>query len=281
VNKKEIDGSSIRDITGARRIGYRLSEWRSATEVFITEEADSLRALNLVTMTNPIATANRPRRLRRFFKGKQVVIFPEHDEVGIQRARELAESVLPTAGSVKIIDLLNAPEKGGITDYLATHSKDEFIALVMAAKPLSIDDIATTPDKNLTQPRDTTYRIEAGEIVRFKQTKYGPVVEALCNFTASLDEEIVFDDGITSSRAFSICGRLSDGTVLRTARVPASKFAGMTWLTEEWGARAIVRAGLGARDCLREATNFHSHRLAQNGRRMDLFVREQHTRSSV
>jgi hypothetical protein len=75
----------------------------------------------------------------------------------------------------------------------------------------------------------------------------------LCNFTASVDEEVILDDGVEITRAFRVSGRLACGEALPPARVTASRFADMKWVTEWWGLRAVVRAGLATRDCLREA----------------------------
>jgi hypothetical protein len=97
------------------------------------------------------------------------------------------------------------------------------------------------------------YRIEDGRIVRAKQTKDGPMTEALCNFTARVTEEVALDDGVESARAFLIEGTLETGEPLPPARVQAARFAGMQWVAEHWGLRAIVRAGQATKDYLREA----------------------------
>ncbi|MCZ6625567.1 MAG: hypothetical protein O7B35_15290, partial [Deltaproteobacteria bacterium] len=75
----------------------------------------------------------------------------------------------------------------------------------------------------------------------------------LCNFVATVTEEITQDDGAETTRAFIIEGQLDNGKPLPPACVPGSRFGGMTWVTEEWGLRAIVHAGQATRDYLREA----------------------------
>ena len=98
------------------------------------------------------------------------------------------------------------------------------------------------------------YCIEDGRICRRKSTRDGiVVVESLCNFEARIAEEIALDDGVEVSRAFKVEGRLDSGESLPPVRIPAVKFGAMSWVSEVWGARAIVRAGLHTRDCLREA----------------------------
>jgi hypothetical protein len=75
----------------------------------------------------------------------------------------------------------------------------------------------------------------------------------LANFTARVDEEVVLDDGAEATRAFILKGALDTGQPLPPVRVPAAQFAGMSWVTSQWGLKAVVRAGLSTRDCLREA----------------------------
>lgn len=112
------------------------------------------------------------------------------------------------------------------------------------------------------------YRIEHGRICREKFTKEGPIAEPLCNFTATVSEEIVLDDGAETARAFLITGRLDTGQDLPSARVPASRFAGMNWVTDSWGIAPVIRAGQSSRDYLREAIQ----RLSANVRCRQVFT---------
>jgi hypothetical protein len=100
---------------------------------------------------------------------------------------------------------------------------------------------------------DSCYTIENGRLCRVRNTKDGPVVDPLANFSARVTEEIVQDDGAEVTRAFILTGVLDSGQLLPTVRVPAAQFAGMSWVTGQWGLQAVVRAGQTTRDCLREA----------------------------
>ena len=97
------------------------------------------------------------------------------------------------------------------------------------------------------------YRIKNGAICIEQMKEQGPILKPLCNFVAQVDEELVLDDGLETSRAFLISGKLAQGGNLLQARVPASHFGGMLWVTERWGFGAIVNAGGSTRDRLREA----------------------------
>ena len=124
------------------------------------------------------------------------------------------------------------------------------------------------PPKVSTYP----YVVEHGRISRLKQVKHGESIdeyaEPLCNFDAQINEEVILDDGADATRAFMIDGRLDSGSSLPSVRIPASRFSGMTWVTESWGMRAVVRAGNGTRDYLREAIQ----RLSPSARQRHVFT---------
>jgi len=73
----------------------------------------------------------------------------------------------------------------------------------------------------------------------------------LANFTARIVTEIKRDDGVDSMREFEIQERLGGQT--RRLMVAAAQFASMKWVTEQLGARAVIAAGMGIKDQVREA----------------------------
>jgi len=75
----------------------------------------------------------------------------------------------------------------------------------------------------------------------------------LCNFVASITEEVIHDNGVEAETLFLIEGCMHDGTRLPPAEVSASKFPGMSWVSAEWGARPLVHAGSSIKDHLRTA----------------------------
>jgi hypothetical protein len=93
----------------------------------------------------------------------------------------------------------------------------------------------------------------------------GCIPEPLCNFTAIIEAETVYDDGSGElPRCLQVSGQLQDGTALPAALVPAEEFVGMNWPLRCWGARAIVSAGQGAKDHLRAAIQQHSPAAARH-----------------
>jgi len=124
--------------------------------------------------------------------------------------------------------------------------------------------------ESTTQPEDPgRYCVEDGRICIEKATRDGEVlIIPLCNFTAQVKEELVLDNGADTTRAFVLAGALCNGELLPVVRVPVSRFAGMTWITEQWGFGAIVNAGQSIRDQLREAIQ----RLSPSPRRRRVFT---------
>jgi hypothetical protein len=108
-------------------------------------------------------------------------------------------------------------------------------------------------DNSETTNSPYPYSVEGGHIVRYRETKDGVIVDSLCNFDSQIKEDIILDDGADQTRAFVIDGRLDTGVLLPAVRIPASRFNSMIWVTESWGMRAVVRAGNGTKDYLREA----------------------------
>ncbi len=78
-----------------------------------------------------------------------------------------------------------------------------------------------------------------------------PLKLPLANFTARIVTEIQRDDGVDSTREFEIEARLGGQT--RRLVVAAAQYASLKWVTEQLGARAVMAAGMGIKDQVREA----------------------------
>ena len=64
--------------------------------------------------------------------------------------------------------------------------------------------------------------------------------EKLCNFTAYIVNEVLFDDGVGTSRTMRIGGVHASGRKLPEIEVTASEFKKMDWVLERWGADCII-----------------------------------------
>ncbi len=136
--------------------------------------------------------------------------------------------------------------KTGLDDYLA---RGGTVASLLA---LAADDLKPPPGGDDDAP-DGPYAERDGALCYRKRDRDGDVWIPLCNFTARITEEVIADDGAAQRGEVVVEGRLSDGQVLPAARVPLARFDGLSWVSPNWGTRAVVSAGMGARDRLREA----------------------------
>ncbi len=106
------------------------------------------------------------------------------------------------------------------------------------------------------------YAIDRGRIVWVRRLKKADVLEPLCNFVARIVDHRIIDDGSDELLAeLLIEGVLSTGRELPPARVRAANFSALNWILSEWGPEAIVSAGQGAKDRLREAIQILSGRV--------------------
>lgn len=101
---------------------------------------------------------------------------------------------------------------------------------------------------------------EPEAVLGFYHEKHGRICRAkdktslpLCNFTARIVEQVNDDNGEEIHKTFALEGQLCTGQALPRIAVPAAAFAGMAWVTGQWGCGAIINAGLSTKDHLRAA----------------------------
>jgi hypothetical protein len=134
--------------------------------------------------------------------------------------------------------------KVGLDDFLAAgHTINDLIAL------------ATTDLRRLHDETEAVapYAMTPAGIVYRKPVEGGTVDIPLSNFTAQIVQETVADDGATQRGELAIEGSLASGELLPRVVVSTSRFTSLDWVVTHWGTRAIVTAGVGTKDRLREA----------------------------
>jgi hypothetical protein len=135
--------------------------------------------------------------------------------------------------------------KVGLDDYLAAgHSVDDLLALAITELRRPASDGADEDGPYIATPQGIVYR---------RPTQNGPVDQLLSNFTAQITAEVIADDGVTERGDLVITGELAGGIPLSHITVPLARFPTMDWPVRQWGTRAIVAAGMGTKDRLREA----------------------------
>jgi hypothetical protein len=107
------------------------------------------------------------------------------------------------------------------------------------------------PPEQPDAPAGPRYHDADGYLALVRPTRDGEVTVPLATWTARIVEQTALDDGAERRMLLAIEGRLTDGTPLPRAEVPAREYPGMRWPVEVWGTHAVVHAGAGTADHLR------------------------------
>jgi putative DNA primase/helicase len=147
------DGGWIWDIKGTQPVPYRLQPLTEAIAaeqtVFILEGEknceDAAEALGIVATTNAGGAGNWRPALNDRFRGADVVLIPDNDEVGREHMREVTTQLRGIPSKLRILDLAacwpECPHKGDITNWIdAGGAAAEFWQLVEqhAAAPVHV-----------------------------------------------------------------------------------------------------------------------------------------------
>lgn len=267
------------------------------------KDADALWALGIPATTHiggakAFEPWGRDYVMQLFLAGAEtIVVVPDQDPAGWQMMQEVARACLEIHLRVQWLTLPDVPDKGDVSDWLngwvdgqgvahPPHTKEELHALIDGAPfvtaeslpawgadaaGLPLDAVATPGDRDgapedPAAPETGPYGISEGCLCLVKPGEEGgkPRVEKLCNFRAWIAEEQQRDNGQETAYHFLMRGRLASGEALREFPLPAERFRSLAWITSEWGARPLIKAGAAKADQVRAAIQFCSdptHRL--------------------
>ncbi|MDP9359612.1 MAG: DUF3854 domain-containing protein [Chloroflexota bacterium] len=166
-------------------------------------------------------------------------------------ATRLWDFLAHRGASMRMIYLPHGPggKKWGLDDYLADgHSAADLFALASdVLRPMPGDDAVSGTEESGPY-------VVAGNRTYYRRGRAGDESRTeLANFAARITEEVVGDDGAEERGELVVVGTLHDGTSLPPARVSLSRFETLDWVAKHWSIRAIVSAGQGNRDRMREA----------------------------
>ncbi len=108
------------------KIPYRLPELIAATPtqpVYVTEgegKADLLAALGFISTSASGGAGKWTSDLNKWFKGRHVIVLPDHDEPGARHGQLVAQNLHGIAASVKVVELPGLPHKGDVKQWLET-----------------------------------------------------------------------------------------------------------------------------------------------------------------
>ncbi len=131
------DGKPVWGLNGVRRVPYRLPDLvslKSLQDVIMTEgekDADTLTELGFPA-TN---SKNWKKEFNDVLKGKNVIIFQDHDRAGKNQTETLLNLIYEDAKAIKVVDCFAdepLPDKHGkdVSDYLENNSLEDLRALI-------------------------------------------------------------------------------------------------------------------------------------------------------
>lgn len=134
------DGSWESNVRGVPRLLYRLPELLSTpldAEVLILEgekNVDRARTLGFTATCNPGGAGKWRGEYAEHFRGRTVVIVADNDNPGHAHARIVAQALVGTAASVRVISALPGVDSGGdLSDWLdAGGTADELRELIVS-----------------------------------------------------------------------------------------------------------------------------------------------------
>jgi hypothetical protein len=145
---------------GVKITPYHLQEVLKADEVLIVEgekDADTLAKIGFTTTTNPYGAGKFPANFGPYFAGKNVVLIPDNDDQGRQHMKQVAEIIKAHAASIRYLEIPGLPEKGDVSDFIASFSSKEAaaerLAILIESAPL-YKQPGTTTDLKIINAAD-------------------------------------------------------------------------------------------------------------------------------
>ncbi len=155
---------SLLDVTkkqyAVRLVPYRLLEILKADLVLICEgekDVHNVEALGFTATTNAMGALKWKKEYNEFFKGKSIVILPDHDEPGIKHGQSVAEALHVITESLKVIELPGLDGSQGkkdVSDWMAAGGTREQLEGLIAEAPEWQPDTVKDPQATDTETPD-------------------------------------------------------------------------------------------------------------------------------
>ena len=158
-SQRRPDGSGgwIYNLQGVRRVLYRLPELLGQRAIVFVEgekDADASWKIGIPATCNPMGAGKWDPSYATQLKAAGVVrvaVIPDNDAPGTAHAATVAAALHGAGIDVRIVMLPDLPNHGDLTDYLATHSKEDLLALIRVT-PLYVTGPATNLTVSVTEP---------------------------------------------------------------------------------------------------------------------------------
>ena len=122
------NGGWIWNLKGVERVLYNLPKVLKANEIIVVEgekDSDNLLNIGFTATTCPMGAKKWRPEYSKALKGKNVVLIPDNDNEGREHMSKVAESLNANAASIKMLSLPDLPEKGDISDFIASFDDKE------------------------------------------------------------------------------------------------------------------------------------------------------------
>lgn len=147
-------GGWIPNLKGVELVPYHLPEVLKTDEIIITEgekNSDTLAKLGFTASTNSGGAKKWRPEYNKYFQGKHVVLIPDNDPPGREHMALVGASLNGTTASLKLLELPGLPEKGDVSDWIATFSDkteaaEKLAMMIENCKPYTPPKKATIED---------------------------------------------------------------------------------------------------------------------------------------
>ena len=106
------------------------------------KDCDLLASWNLAATCNPGGAGKWRAEYTKYFTGRDAVIVPDNDAAGRRHAYQVAESLIGTAASVKLVTLPGLEEKGDVSGWIrGGHTAEDLLAQAAQTSNLTDGDL--------------------------------------------------------------------------------------------------------------------------------------------
>ena len=128
--RRFVNGRWVFNLGDVEPVLYKLPELIKSERVFITEgekDANNLAKMGLTATTAPFGAGKWRASYNQYFTGKEIIILPDFDDVGIRHALKVEEELKSIAKSVRVLnpESLNLKEKQDVTDWIESGGTKE------------------------------------------------------------------------------------------------------------------------------------------------------------
>lgn len=175
------------NLEGVRRVPYRLPELIKAQsdgrDIFLCEGEKDADALHELGFTATSFKGWKPE-FNEYIHGQHVIVVQDHDKPGITMANEVAQMILRSAASVKLLDVWadrELPDKSGpdISDYVRVCVQDEGLGSDEIKERVSLMVNRTERWKQQVDPNADNYFVVKSANEWMQQAKTKPVARRL------------------------------------------------------------------------------------------------------